>query len=135
MPPTLTPVPPTPTPVPPTPTRVPPTVTPVPPTSQRDTSFTQSGKYSALLADRHSLVTGWELQANRRTDRHTTFDNGQPELAEFGDNVQAATRRIAAYAQDEWEASAQLAFNAGLRWEGITTSSDSALLSVRNTRL
>ncbi len=102
-------------------------------TSQRDTSFTQSGKYSALLADRHSLVTGWELQANRRTDRHTTFDNGQPELAEFGDNVQAATRRIAAYAQDEWEASAQLAFNAGLRWEGITTSSDSALLSVRNT--
>jgi iron complex outermembrane receptor protein len=100
--------------------------------TQRDTSFTQSGKYSALLGDAHNLVTGWELQANQRTDRHTTFDNGQQELAEFGDNVQAATRRSAAYVQDEWEASPQLAFNAGLRWEGIATSSDSALLSVRN---
>ena len=100
--------------------------------TQRDTSFNQSGKYSRLLADRHSLVAGWELQINQRTDRHTTLDNGQLELGEFGDNVQAATRRIAAYAQDEWEADAQFAFNAGLRWEGIATSSSSAQLAVRN---
>lgn len=101
--------------------------------AQRDTSLNQSGKYSKLLAERHNLVAGWELQTSRRTDRHTTLHDGQVELGEFGDNVQAAVHRIAAYAQDEWEADAQFAFNAGLRWEGIATSSRSAQLAVRNS--
>ena len=101
-------------------------------TSQQDRSFNLSGKLSKLVADRHSLVGGWELQANQRNDRHVTLDNGVAQLAEFGDEVQARTLRLAGYVQDEWEASPQFGFNAGLRWEGISTRSDSALQSVRN---
>jgi outer membrane receptor for ferrienterochelin and colicins len=100
--------------------------------AQRDLSFDMSGKFSQLLAERHSFSTGWELQrGERRDERHTLLD-GQPLLGEFGDNLEARTLRLAAYAQDEWEWSKTFSFYAGLRWEGIETRSDSAQQSVRN---
>ena len=100
--------------------------------AQRDLSFDLSGKFSQLLAERHSFSTGWELQrGERRDERHTLLD-GQPLLGEFGDNLEARTLRLAAYAQDEWEWSKTFSFYAGLRWEGIETRSDSAQQSVRN---
>ena len=100
--------------------------------SQRDLSFDVSGKFSQLLADRHSFSTGWELQrGERRDERHTLLD-GQPLLGDFGDNLEARTLRLAAYAQDEWEWSKTFSFYAGLRWEGIETRSDSAQQSVSN---
>jgi len=101
--------------------------------SQRDTSVNQSGKYSLLVADAHSLVSGWELQANQRSDRHLSSQDGINQLADFGEDVQARTLRVAGYAQDEWAVNKQLAINAGLRWEQISTRSDSALADVRNT--
>jgi iron complex outermembrane receptor protein len=99
---------------------------------QHDTSFNLSGKVSQLVAERHSLVAGWELQTNQRSDRRVTLDNGVQQLAAFGDEVQARTLRLAGYVQDEWEASKAFGFNAGLRWEGIATRSDSALQQVRH---
>jgi outer membrane receptor for ferrienterochelin and colicins len=100
--------------------------------SQRDLSIDFNGKFSQLVADRHSFSTGWELQrGERRDERHTLLD-GQPLLGEFGDNLEARTLRLAAYAQDEWEWSKTFSFYAGLRWEGIETRSDSAQQSVRN---
>jgi outer membrane receptor for ferrienterochelin and colicins len=100
--------------------------------AQRDLSFDMSGKFSQLIAERHSFSTGWELQrGERRDERHTLLD-GQPLLGEFGDNLEARTLRLAAYAQDEWEWSKTFSFYAGLRWEGIETRSDSAQQSVRN---
>jgi len=101
--------------------------------TQRDTSLNQSGKYSLLVADAHSLVSGWELQANQRTDHHTSTQDAINQLAGFGEDVQARTLRLAGYVQDEWAVSKQLAVNAGLRWEQIGTRSDSALADVRNT--
>lgn len=100
--------------------------------SQRDLSLDVSGKFSQLLADRHSFSTGWELQrGERRDERHTLLD-GQPLLGDFGDNLEARTLRLAAYAQDEWEWSKTFSFYAGLRWEGIRTRSDSAQQSMSN---
>lgn len=100
--------------------------------AQRDLTFDVSGKFSQLLADRHSFSAGWELQRGERRDvRHTLLD-GQPLEGEFGDNLEARTLRLAAYAQDEWEWSKTFSFYAGLRWEGIDTRSDSAQQSVRN---
>jgi outer membrane receptor for ferrienterochelin and colicins len=100
--------------------------------AQRDLAVDVSGKFSQLLAERHSFSTGWELQrGERRDERHTLLD-GHPLLGEFGDNLEARTLRVAAYAQDEWEWSKTFSFYAGLRWEGIETRSDSAQQSVRN---
>ncbi|MFZ9495114.1 MAG: TonB-dependent receptor plug domain-containing protein [Burkholderiaceae bacterium] len=102
-----------------------------------DQSLTQAGRYSQLILRQgnqdHSLVAGWELQFNRRLDERTLLDNGVSRLADFGDDVQAATRRLALYVQDEWEIDKVWGINLGLRWEGINTFSDSALQKVDNT--
>jgi len=100
--------------------------------AQRDLSFDLSGKFSQLLAERHSVSAGWELQRGERRDQRRTLLDGQSLLGEFGDNLEARTLRLAAYAQDEWDWSKTFSFYAGLRWEGIETRSDAAQQSVRN---
>jgi iron complex outermembrane receptor protein len=72
----------------------------------------------------HSLVGGGEVDAARRTETRTSLQNGVPLLTDFGDNLQASSLRLAAYAQDEWNATPNWGFHAGLRWEGITTKGD-----------
>ena len=74
----------------------------------------------------HSLVTGIELEAQRRTESRTTLQNGAPLLTDFGDNLQASSTRLALYAQDEWSINPHWAAHAGLRWEGIVTRGDAA---------
>ncbi|MFN9450913.1 MAG: TonB-dependent receptor plug domain-containing protein [Rubrivivax sp.] len=69
----------------------------------------------------HSLVTGLELEALSRSEDRTTLLNGQPLLADFGEQLKASSLRVAAYVQDEWALNRQWAFHGGLRWEGITT--------------
>jgi outer membrane receptor for ferrienterochelin and colicins len=94
--------------------------------SARDTSLDNSGKFSQLIADRHSASAGWELQAGRRADRSATLLNGvaDPSDSSFGDTLQASVRRVAVYGQDEWDWSKQLSFYVGARWEGIQTRAD-----------
>ena len=100
--------------------------------SQRDLSLDMSGKFSQLLADSHSFSTGWELQRGQRNDQRRSLINGVPVLTDFGDNLEATTMRVAAYAQDEWDWSKTFSFYTGLRWEGIQTRSDSLDQPVRN---
>jgi iron complex outermembrane receptor protein len=75
-------------------------------------------------AGEHSLVTGAELEAQRRNEQRTLLQDGLPLLADFGDNLKASSTRAAVYAQDEWNPTAQWSLHAGLRWEGITTEGD-----------
>lgn len=98
----------------------------------RDTTIDVNGKYSQLLADRHSMSLGWEMQQGRRSDRRTTTENGVPTLTDFGDTLEARTLRLAGWAQDEWEWTKNFSFYVGLRWEGIQTKSDTPGLDVRN---
>jgi iron complex outermembrane receptor protein len=100
--------------------------------AQRDLGVDFSGKFSQLIADRHSASAGWELQRGVRRDERRTLLDGRPLLTEFGDDLDAQTLRLAVYAQDEWDWSKTFSFYAGLRWEGIETRSDSARQSVRN---
>ena len=79
----------------------------------------------------HSLVTGIELEAQRRTETRTTLQNGTPLLTDFGENLQASSTRLALYAQDEWTLNPNWAAHAGLRWEGIATRGDAADGSAR----
>ena len=99
---------------------------------QRELSLDLNGKFSQLLAERHSASAGWELQYSRRDDSRTSLLDGQPQLTEFGETIQATVQRAALYAQDEWEWSKRLSFYAGARWETILTASDSAVDQVSN---
>ncbi len=103
----------------------------------RDRSATLGLKASKLAGVGHQLVGGLEFERNRRSDGKTTLIDGAPQLTEFGDNLDASSRRYAAYGQDEWAISPQWAVHAGLRVEGITTESEAAngLVDVNSSRV
>ena len=86
-----------------------------------DRNLLLATKFTRVLEGDHTLVSGVEGETNRRTDTHATLQDGQPLLADFGDNVSASSVRFAAFAQDEWKLTPLWAVHAGLRWEGITT--------------
>jgi len=65
----------------------------------------------------HSLVGGVEAETFRRSE----IRSGDSQVDDGGDNLQASSTRLAAYAQDEWSMTPNWAAHAGLRWEGITT--------------
>ena len=96
-------------------------------TDTRDRSARLTAKLSTLLGGAadgrgaHSLVSGLEVEALRRTETRSTLQDGLPLLTDFGDDLEAASTRLAAYAQDEWSLGPHWAFHAGLRWEGIMT--------------
>ena len=93
----------------------------------RERSWTSIGKLSHELASEHSLVTGWDLESIDRTEQRSTLQNGQPLLAGFGNELNASSRRVALYIQDEWNPTKQWSAYAGLRWERIATRSKDAL--------
>ena len=98
----------------------------------RENGWSLIGKVSQQLENEHSLVGGVELDSSKRRQSRTTLQNGLPILTEFGDDVNASSMRVAAYVQDEWNQSKQLSAYAGLRWEGIETTSDSEAYQVGN---
>ncbi|HET9820522.1 MAG TPA: TonB-dependent receptor [Burkholderiaceae bacterium] len=95
-------------------------------TDNRDRNASLGLKASWVLGEGHSLVSGLEVERNRRSEAKATLWDGTPQLEEFGTNLAASARRWAAYAQDEWTAGAHWAFHAGLRVEGIATTGEGA---------
>jgi iron complex outermembrane receptor protein len=93
---------------------------------QHDLNFSATAKLTRTLANDHSLVTGAELQSNRRREVATTLQDGESPLTEFDGNLTASSLRAALHAQDEWSVTRQLAAHAGLRWEGISTQGSTA---------
>lgn len=89
--------------------------------SQQDTSVTSTAKLSRSWMENHNLVSGVELESNRRKESATTIGVSDSSLADLDGNLNAATLRTAAYVQDEWAISPQWAAHAGIRWEGIQT--------------
>lgn len=103
-------------------------------TASRDRNWSALAKLSHNLGNDHSLVGGLEAEGTTRRQNRVTLVNGtpQPGLDDFGDDLDAASTRYAAYAQDEWNVGKQWDFYAGARWEGITTRSSAATYSARN---
>lgn len=89
-----------------------------------DSSLSSSLKYSRSLGEAHSASFGAELEGSHRKQSATTVQDGNEQLAEYGDEVEAGTHRFAAWGQDEWEISPLWSLYAGLRWETIETRSD-----------
>lgn len=101
-------------------------------TAIRDHGVSTGGKYAQPLGQAHQMATGWDLEAGNRRESAAAFQDGFNPLARYGDNVEARTQRLAAYAQDEWDITPLWAVYGGVRWEGIRTLSESALSSSRN---
>ncbi|WP_457324780.1 TonB-dependent receptor plug domain-containing protein [Roseateles sp. P5_E11] len=102
--------------------------------TSRDSNWSALAKISHNLGGDHALVSGIEGEGTTRHTNRVTLVNGapQPGLDDFGDDLDASSVRVAAYAQDEWNVGKQWDFYAGLRWEGITTKSSAATYDARN---
>jgi iron complex outermembrane receptor protein len=96
-------------------------------TDSRERNAHLNARYSVLLGESNQFVAGAELDAARREEdsRSTLRDPlGGPPSFDQRDDLRAATQRLAAYAQDEWNLTPQWAAHAGLRWEGLTTEGE-----------
>ncbi|MFZ6742759.1 TonB-dependent receptor plug domain-containing protein [Undibacterium sp. JH2W] len=99
----------------------------------RDSSLNTGGKFSKPYGEGHTLAAGWDLEMGKRSQTRVSLDNGKPQFAESGDNLDASTRRMALFAQDEFDINPQFSAYAGLRWEGIKTSSTTVNGVIENT--
>jgi outer membrane receptor for ferrienterochelin and colicins len=88
-----------------------------------DTGATSSGKYVLPLIAEHAMALGWDGAYSRRQEdrlqRVITFAGLTP--FNIDESYDARVLRLAAFAQDEWEATPRFSMYAGLRWEGLDT--------------
>jgi iron complex outermembrane receptor protein len=103
-------------------------------TDSHDSSWNLLGKLSHNLGNDHALVGGLEGEGTTRHQDRLTLVNGQArtDLADFGDDLDASTSRLALYLQDEWNSGPLWDYYLGARWEGIQTRSSAANYSVSN---
>lgn len=92
----------------------------------RDHAISTTGKYLTPIGSGHAFAFGWELEARHRDEHSRNIQDGINVLAATGSQLSADTRRLAAYAQDEWDISPLWSVYGGLRWESLHTRSDSA---------
>lgn len=96
---------------------------------QQDRTLSTQLKYSRTVAEEHSLVTGLEVESNRRNETATQLLNGESPLSDFDGNLSASSLRTAVYVQDEWTVNPHWAAHAGIRWEGIATTGTVSAIS------
>ncbi len=85
-------------------------------TDTRDDSWNFSGKITHGFGEgKHSLVAGAEIEGVDRAQTSVTLNNGVRQLVDLGEEFDAATRRFALFAQDEWELAANWSANLGVR--------------------
>lgn len=98
----------------------------------KDRSFNIAGKIARRWGEGHNFSTGFEWEQAKRTDNSITVLNGVRQLADFGEELDVKTKRQAFFIQDEWDPNPKVSTSAGLRWEGIETTSDLAANPVKN---
>ncbi len=93
--------------------------------STRERGANLSGKYSISVGEGHLLATGWEAEWSKRIQTRLALVNNQPDAFNDAgdDDLQANSRRLALFVQDEWDINKQWSINLGLRWEGIKVHS------------
>lgn len=98
----------------------------------RDISWNAAGKVARRWAEVHTFTTGAEWEQGTRKEKPLTLLNGEPQLEEFGTDLDVQVRRAALYLQDEWDPNPNWSTSLGVRWEAIDTRSDQEANPVRN---
>jgi outer membrane receptor for ferrienterochelin and colicins len=94
--------------------------------SASDKGMSASGKFSTPYAQDHALAMGWDGGISNRNE-----DKVQRETSPVGlktvnsdERFQASVKRLAIFAQDEWNVTPRWSVYYGLRWEGLDTTSE-----------
>jgi outer membrane receptor protein involved in Fe transport len=88
-----------------------------------DRSLLASGKYLSTNVEGHALAIGWDAEARNRRERRIQIEVPLPGHTPVDlDELNASTtRRLAIFAQDEWDIDKSASVYFGLRWEGLQT--------------
>jgi outer membrane receptor for ferrienterochelin and colicins len=103
-----------------------------------DKGYTYSGKYSAPFFEDHDFVAGWDGAYSKRSENRDQLDHVLDPTSglrplNLNEDFAADVTRLALFAQDEWKASKNWSFYAGLRWEGLETrSSGNSYAEIKN---
>ena len=92
----------------------------------RERGLSSTGKLSMPLGTGHALAMGWDGGTSLRDDtriEHEVFPR-TGRVVEPNEAYEARVRRLALFAQDEWNLTPRWSMYAGLRWEGIDTTSE-----------
>lgn len=102
-----------------------------------DNGYTYGGKYTAPFVEDHAIAAGWDGAWSQRSDQNVRRDTltgvGPITPNNIDEDLGVKVARLALFMQDEWNYSKALSIYAGLRWEGITTTSEgNTIASVKN---
>ncbi|MFM9436301.1 outer membrane receptor protein involved in Fe transport [Janthinobacterium sp. CG_23.3] len=97
---------------------------------------TVAGTWRRPIGERHALALGWDGGHKRRRESRleTLFGAGGTALGGSDEHYDVAIRRLAVFAQDEWEIGAHWSLYLGLRWEGLKTLSEGRGLDAVDVR-
>jgi len=85
-----------------------------------------SGKYVTPLGAGHDIAFGWDAALTRRAETRLQQDRapGTTPYYTLDQDYTADVRRLALFAQDEWQLRPDLQAYLGLRWEGLDTRTE-----------
>ncbi|MES3020649.1 MAG: TonB-dependent receptor [Pseudomonadota bacterium] len=104
-------------------------------TTTDELGYSFTGKYSTPIVPGHALAAGWDAGGSGRTDGRMQRERVAANAPGFDKDEDFTTkvRRLAVYAQDEWDLTPRWSVYLGARWEGIDTrSAGSAFAAVGN---
>jgi len=103
-------------------------------TSER--GFTSTGKYASTWKTGHALSVGWDGGYSLREDARVEdeFFALANSAAQADERYEARIKRLAVFAQDEWNITPRWSMYAGLRWEGLETISEGNTFTANSNR-
>lgn len=100
----------------------------------RDASLTQSGNYTRLLSEAHSLAVGWDVELRQREEMRDASIQGVALISGLeGQAFAAQVQKAALFVQDEWQVSPHWSATLGLRHEHIATQSTGMAVDISHT--
>ena len=100
----------------------------------REASLTQTGNYTRLINEAHSLALGWDLELRQREEKRDASVQGVALISSLqGQAFSAQVQKAAFFVQDEWQLSPQWSATMGLRHERIATQSTGMDVDLGNT--
>ncbi len=90
----------------------------------RERGLNSTGKYAKTIEKGHTFAFGWDGGVDTRDDVRDETDRLRGPGRELDQDAKARVKRLAVFAQDEWNITPAWSMYLGARWEGIRTRAE-----------
>lgn len=90
----------------------------------RERGVNSTGKYAKTIEKGHTFAFGWDGGVDSRDDVRDETDRLRGPGRELDQDSSARVKRLAVFAQDEWNITPAWSMYLGARWEGIRTHAE-----------